>query len=145
MTHLDKLLILALVLQVALTFGVLILLGRARLPLIARGEVRIDDIAVASSAWPLKSQQIANNFNNQFQLPVLFYIALVLILVVGGAGLFEVVLAFAFVATRYAHAYIHCTSNNVRQRFAAYFAGLVLLILLWGWIVVRLLVLAPPL
>ena len=139
MTLTDQLLIVAIALQVALTFGVLIALGRSRLPLIARGEIQIEDIALSSSAWPLKAQQISNNFNNQFQLPVLFYFAALLALVSNEASWIDVVLAFVFVATRYAHAIIHCTTNAVRQRFAAFVAGFLVLVLLWAWVVIRLL------
>ena len=85
--------------------------------------------------------QLGNAVDNQFQLPVLFYVAC-LIAIGFGATLLEVLLAAAFVVTRYVHAFIHVTSNNVVRRFAASTAGLVLLCLFWLDLLVRALVLA---
>jgi hypothetical protein len=37
------------------------------------GEVRLKDIALDSSRWPERLRKLANNYQNQFELPVLFY------------------------------------------------------------------------
>ena len=47
-------------------------------------------------------------------------------------------LAWLFVALRYAHAAVHVTTNRVYRRFFIYTAGLVVLAVLWVWLVVRL-------
>jgi hypothetical protein len=70
-------------------------------------------------------------------------VAVLLALWAGGSGWTEVILAGLFVALRYAHAAIHVTTNRVHRRFAVYTAGLVVLALLWLWLVLRLLILAP--
>jgi hypothetical protein len=140
-----KLLIVAIAAQVLLAFIILLLMGRERLPLVASGEIAIDKIAVDKSAWPLRARLVSNSFDNQFQLPVLFYVAALLALWAGGASWVEVVLAWVFVILRYAHAAIHVTTNHVHSRFAAYAAGLAVLALLWLWLVVRLLILSPSL
>ena len=139
----DKLLILAIVLQVLLTLGLLVWMGVERVPRVARGEIAVKDIAVDRDAYPLKARLLSNSFDNQFQLPVLFYLAALLALWSGGAGWVEVVLAGLFVALRYVHAAIHVTTNRVYRRFAVYCAGLVVLALLWLWLVLRLVILAP--
>lgn len=139
----DKLLILAIAVQVLLTMGLLVWMGVERVPRVARGEIAVKDIAVDSDAYPLKARLLSNSFDNQFQLPVLFYLAALLALWSGGAGWVEVVLAGLFVALRYVHAAIHVTTNRVYRRFAAYCAGLVVLALLWLWLVLRLVILAP--
>jgi len=144
MPFVDKLLVLAIAAQVLLTLAILVWMGRERIPRIARGEIRMDDIAVDRTAYPLRARLLSNSFDNQFQLPVLFYVAALLALWSSAAGGVEVVLAWLFVMLRYAHAAIHVTSNNVPQRFAVYLAGLVVLALLWLWLVLRL-VLAPSL
>ncbi len=139
----DKLLILAMAAQVVLTLGILVLMGRERVPRVMRGEIAVADIAVDRSAYPLRARLLSNSFDNQFQLPVLFYVAVLTVLWSGGAGLVDVLLAWAFVVLRYLHAAIHITTNRVHRRFAAYGAGLVVLVLLWLWLVLRLVVLAP--
>lgn len=139
----EKLLILAMAAQVLLTLGILIWMGFERVPRVARGEIAVKDIAVDRAAYPLRARLLSNSFDNQFQLPVLFYVAALLALWSGGTGWVEVALAWLFVALRYAHAAVHVTSNRVYRRFALYTAGLVVLALLWVWLVLRLIILAP--
>lgn len=138
MSGFEKLLVLAVFAQVCLTLGVLIYLGKLRLPLISSGEVKAADIALTEDSWPKLTHQVSNNFSNQFQLPVLFYLAAMMCLAlrfVPGIFLF---CAIGFVASRYVHAFIHCTSNHVRRRFTAFFIGLVFLTIGWLDLVIEL-------
>jgi hypothetical protein len=139
----EKMLILAMAAQVLLTLGVLIWLGFERVPPVMRGEIAIKDIAVERDAYPLRARLLSNSFDNQFQLPVLFYVVALIMLWSGGAGGVEVGLAWLFVVSRYVHAGIHVSSNRVYHRFAMYCAGLVVLALLWLWLVLRIVILAP--
>jgi hypothetical protein len=130
-------LIAAVLVQGALALVVLALLGNVRLPLIAGGNVHIADVALSRDAWPDRAKQVSNAFDNQFQLPVLFYVA-------GGLALYfqpsllEVVLAWLFVVLRIAHAAIFVTTNHVVRRFTAYAIGYGVLVLFWLDLVVRL-------
>ena len=143
MTLTAKLLVLAIAAQVLLTMAILVMMGRERVPRIRSGEIKVADIAVERTAYPLKARLLSNSFDNQFQLPVLFYVAALLTLFAAATGWVEVVLAWVFVALRYGHAFIHVTSNHVYHRFMVYTAGLAVLALLWLWLVLRLVVLAP--
>jgi hypothetical protein len=143
MALVDKLLILAIAAQVLLTLGIVVWMGFERVPRVARGEIAVKDIAVDGQAYPLRARLLSNSFDNQFQLPVLFYVAALLLLWSGGAGWVELALAWLFVALRYGHAAVHVTTNRVYRRFFIYTAGLVVLGLLWLWLVVRLIILAP--
>ncbi len=143
MFYSEKLLILAVAAQVLLTVIVLVWMGMERIPRVMRGEIDIKDIAVDRTAYPLRARLLSNNFDNQFQLPVLFYVAAILSLWSNGTGWFEAILATLFVALRYAHALVHVTSNHVQRRLMLYSAGLVVLGLLWLWLVIKLVVLAP--
>ena len=135
----EKLLILCVAAQVLLTMAILVWMGMERVPRVMRGEIAMRDIAVKRDAYPLRAQLLSNNFDNQFQLPVLFYVAVLLALWSGGAGWIEAALAGIFVVLRYVHAGIHVTTNRVVRRFGVYFAGLVVLVLLWLWLVIRIL------
>lgn len=137
MTLTEKLLILAMAAQVLLALGLLLWLGRERVPRIMRGEIAMADIAVERTAYPLKARLLSNSFDNQFQLPVLFFVGALLALHLGVVSWVEVILAWAFVALRYVHAAVHVTTNNVEQRFAAYGAGLAVLVLFWLWLIIR--------
>lgn len=138
-----KLLVLAIAAQVLLTFVILWLMGRERVPRVMSGEIPMQDIAVDRSAYPLRARLLSNNFDNQFQLPVLFYVAALLALWAGGIGWLDVVLAWLFVALRYVHAAIHTTTNSLLPRFSAYTAGMAVLGAFWLWLMIRLLILAP--
>ena len=95
---------------------------------------RIHPQAVASSAQSaalLTDSRAADNFRNLFELPVLFYLALVVAAVSGLVTGTLLVLAWLFVALRVLHSAIHCTYNKVMHRFKAYLAGGMVLWAIW--------------
>ncbi len=98
---------------------------------------RIHPQAVATSAQAaarLTDSRAADNFRNLFELPVLFYLALVVAAVAGLATDATLALAWLFVLLRVVHSAIHCTYNKVMHRFQAYLAGGVVLWVLWAWL-----------
>ena len=125
--------------QVALTFILLMRLGSGRLRTLSAGNTKVRDIALGESNWPSDVTQVGNCFNNQFQLPMLFYVLVVLALVLHKADLLFVIMSWIFVISRIVHAGVHITSNNVNQRFAAYTVGMVVLLLMWAIFAVRIL------
>ena len=48
-----------------------------------------------------------------------------------GASYLTVILAWLFALLRYAHAYIHLTSNKLRWRNMTFRVGLLVLVVLW--------------
>ena len=96
---------------------------------------RIHPQAVATSAAAaarLTDSRAADNFRNLFELPVLFYLALVVAFSSGQVDVATLSLAWTFVALRVAHSAIQCTYNKVMHRFAVYVAGGLALWSLWG-------------
>jgi hypothetical protein len=138
----EKLLMLTMAAQVLLTLGLLFWMGSERVPRVMRGEIPVADIAVERTAYPLKARLLSNSFDNQFQLPVLFFVGALLALQMGAVSWVEAIFGLVFVALRYVHAAIHVTTNHVQQRFAAYTLGLAVLCLFWLWLVFKIL-LAP--
>ena len=136
----EKLLVLAMAAQVLLAIGLVLWLGFERVPRVMRGEIRVADIAVERTGYPLKARLLSNSFDNQFQLPMLFMAGALLALHVGAVGWVEVVLAWLFVVLRYGHAAIHVTTNRVHRRFAVYTAGLAVVSLFWLWLTIRVLI-----
>lgn len=100
---------------------------------------RIHPQAVATSAQAaarLTDSCAADNFRNLFELPVLFYVALVAAAMTGQVTVTTLALAWLFVLLRVAHSAIQCTYNKVMHRFYAYLAGGMVLWALWaaiGW------------
>lgn len=127
--------------QGVLVFGITVILYFERIPRVMRREVRIGDIALDRSGWPKRAQQVANSFSNQFEVPVLFFVACGLALYFGATAL-EAALAWLFVGSRSVHAFIHVTSNHVPRRFFAYAAGVIIIALFWADLIVRLILLA---
>ena len=142
MPFVEKLLMLAMAAEVLLIFGLLFWLGRERVPRVMSGEIAMADIAVERTAYPLQAKLLANSFDNQFQLPVVFFVGALLVLHLGNVSWVEAALGLVFVALRYTHAAIHVTTNNVGQRFVAYTLGLAVLVVFWLWLVFKIL-LAP--
>ena len=136
MTGNEVLLLLAVWVQGAMALALLWLVGAIRLPLVASGKVSIGAIALSREPWPDREKQASNAFDNQFQLPVLFFVACGAALFFG-PGVLEVVLAWVFVLSRIVHATIHVTSNQVVRRFWAYAFGYAVLVVFWLDLLVR--------
>lgn len=114
--------------QITLSLGLVLLLGNTRVGALKRREVRLADVAIGNDGWPTGARLIGNNYQNQFEAPVLFYALVVMAIVVGADGPVMTGLAWAFVASRLLHSLIHLNGNNVRRRFLAFVTGIVILI-----------------
>ncbi len=130
--------LLPLFVEVLLTFGLLFWLAPLRNADFRNG-VRPSDVALGEPKWSRRSQQVAKCFDNQFQLPVLFYVLTILSIVTRHADVVFVVLAWVFVLSRFGHAYVHTTSNIVRLRGAIFGIGGLTLFIAWIIFMVRIL------
>jgi hypothetical protein len=129
--------------QVVLTLAIGFWLAGVRSKTLLRREVHPRDIALDQPNWPVHATQLGNSFRNQFELPVLFYVLTVLAIITRQADLLFVVLAWAFVLTRLAHAFVHVTSNRVQIRGSLYLVGAVVLAVMWAIFMVRFLLSLP--
>ena len=85
---------------------------------------------------PSESLMVRNNLANQFELPVLFHIACLLLYITDADNIVTILLAWLFVAARYVHTYVHVTSNRLRYRAPAFIVSFVTLGLMWAWMAV---------
>ena len=131
--------LLPLFVEVILTFVLLYSLAPMRQGAFRRGQVREADIAMGQKAWPPRAQQFANAFDNQFQLPVLFYVLTILSIITRHADIIFLALAWIFVLARIAHAFVHVTSNRVMVRGTIYGVGATVLLIMWIIFMVRVL------
>jgi len=95
--------------------------------------------AFADGVEPEPLRVVARHYANLFEMPVLFYVGVILTFVTAHVSGWMIGLAWAYVALRYAHSFVHLTSNHVITRFALYLASAFVLALLWGTLFVRLL------
>jgi hypothetical protein len=126
---------------VGLAFALLLGMATARGQALKARETTFKDIALRQPNWPVRATQVGNCFANQFELPVLFYILIALALPLHHADLVIVMLSWVFVVTRFAHAGIFVTSNNVQQRSLAWFAGVLVLFAMWLYFALKVLLL----
>ena len=118
--------------MVALTIAVWLRMYAMRIGEMKRKRIHPQSVATsAQMAARLADTRAADNFRNLFELPVLFYLALVVAAMTGQAGTAVLALAWTFVGLRMLHSWIHCTYNKVMHRFQAYLAGGVVLWALW--------------
>jgi hypothetical protein len=120
--------------QVFLTFLVMIQMGRARSASLAQSRTHPDkrDVALGQNKWSDAATKAANNFSNQFELPVLFYAGVAFALLLKQVDFVMIAFAWAFALSRIVHAIIHLGPNVVRLRFLAYLVGGISLLGLWG-------------
>ena len=126
--------------QVGLTFALLFAMATARTRAVQSGQTKLEEIALRQPNWPERPTQIANCFSNQLELPVLFYVLIALGLPLRHTDLVIVLLSWVFVLTRFIHAGIFVTSNDVRSRSLAWFAGVIVLFVMWIWFAIGVLV-----
>ena len=117
--------------EVALTFGLLFYMGYLRTGAVRRGEVRLKDVALGQYNWPTPAIQASNYYSNQFELPVLFYVLVILALGLRKADLLFVIMSWIFVITRLFHALVHITTNSMARRFYVFVAGAIVLLIMW--------------
>jgi hypothetical protein len=126
--------------QVGLIFLIALLMLKERVAALTSRKTHYRDIALGEPNWPPRAIQAANCFRNQFEMPVLFFVLIAIALPLRRADLVVVLLSWVFVVTRFAHAGIFVTSNNVRQRGLAFIAGVLVLMAMWLYVAVRLLI-----
>jgi hypothetical protein len=135
--------LLPLFVEVTLTFVLLFWTGYLRTNALNTGAVAPRDIALREPSWPVRTAQVGNAYQNQLELPVLFYVLTILAWITRHADYLFVIMAWVFVALRLVHAYIHVTENDVRRRGLMFGLGAVVLALMWAIFMFRLLLGLP--
>ncbi|TLY49052.1 MAG: hypothetical protein E6K53_14735, partial [Gammaproteobacteria bacterium] len=96
---------------------------------------RIHPQSIATSATVaarLKDTKAADNFRNLFEVPVLFYPALIVAFLTAQVSATTLALAWIFVALRMMHSAIQCGYNKVMHRFYVYVSSSWVLWILWA-------------
>jgi hypothetical protein len=114
------------------TSFVLLLIPIARFRAAFRRQVVSDDFKHGESGNVPPHVSLPNrNYMNLLELPVLFYVAGVLIYVTGGATPAMLMTAWAYVGLRVLHSLIHLTYNHVIQRMLVFATSNFVLVALW--------------
>jgi hypothetical protein len=116
--------------QIGWTFALYVWLTIERTRAIVRGEVKYSAFEFGRGEPP-KVARISRNLANQFELPVIFYAVVVLLVVIGRVGTIDVLAAWAFVAGRVVHTLVQTLTGDVPLRgrvFLINFAAVVVLV-----------------
>ena len=119
--------------MVIVTMLVWLRLYAVRIPEMRR--LRIHPQSVATSAQKssrLVDTRAADNFSNLFEVPVLFYLALIVAYLTQQTTPLVLGLAWAFVTGRALHSLIQCSYNKVMHRFAVYSLTTCVVWVLWA-------------
>ena len=136
-----QMVLLPVLVQVALTFALLIWMVSARRHALVSRETKARDIALGEPKWPVRATQIGNCFRNQFELPVLFYVLIALALPLRRVDDIILLLSWIFVISRLVHAGVFVTSNDLGRRSTAWIAGALVLLVMWLYFALKILLL----
>jgi len=73
----------------------------------------------------------ANNFSNLFEMPVLYFAIVPLLLITHQANMVQVALAWTYVALRFVHSFIHIVVRRVQLRAMVYWLSCAALMAMW--------------
>lgn len=113
--------------HVALTALLYVLLTIVRAPAVWHLGRRAD----SSNPWAGVEPRIGANLSNQFEWPLFFHVACLLLIELRAVGPGQVVLAWVFVAGRLAHAGVQVFTTNMRLRGAVFTVNFLAVLGMW--------------
>lgn len=118
--------------HVALAAALYALLTIARAPAVWGLGRRAD----GSNPWARIEPRISANLSNQFEWPVLFHVACLVLMQQGTAGRAAWILAWAFVGGRVLHSAVQIGTANVRLRGLVFMVNFLAVLGLWALVLV---------
>lgn len=125
-----KMIFLPVLLQVLLTVYAYVLLVRVKAQAMKAGLVNKERLGLHDDAWPDSVLKINNNIGNQFEIPILFYVLVIVLFSVGAASVFAQIVAWLFAASRVVHLIVHTGSNYVPLRRNVFTFGILMILVL---------------
>src|SRR4051812_38933755 len=117
-------LIFPMALYVFYILGFAVFMFRSRVRNIRAGEISPRYFKVyEGQKLPERAELIAQHFQNQFEMPILFLITCVVFISLDAVNAITVTIAWTFVISRGLHAWIHLGRNRVPRRAAAFGMG----------------------
>ncbi|MGH1469330.1 MAG: MAPEG family protein [Bdellovibrionales bacterium] len=122
-------------------FGLLILTFIKRKTAIKKGRIDYKFFKTYSDfEEPRDLAVLSRHVANQFELPPVFMLTVVLLLSFSKVEILTVLLAWTFVLVRVYHSTIHLGSNNILRRAKAYVFGWFIVLALWIQIMIHFLI-----
>ncbi len=127
----DNPLLWPLLVQVWLTIVVIILTFSVRVKSYKQGKVNVVYFKHNQGKAPKTMLRWGDNLQNQFELPVLFYALVTILIATENTESIYIILAWIFVFSRVVHSWIHIKSNHIGQRLTSFAAGFITIIVMW--------------
>lgn len=109
---------------------------RSRVRAITSGEVPPKYFKTYTGQTPAeKTLVIGRHYDNQFQVPLLFFAGGTLHIVLNTTNTTTVIIAWLFALSRLLHSFVHLGSNMLQKRVAAFAIGWLMIVLLWGQLI----------
>jgi hypothetical protein len=103
----------------------------ARTRAVQRGDVDYSCFVLGRDE-PLAVARITRNLANQFELPVIFYALVILLVALGRVTVLDVIAAWVFVAGRVIHTLVQTLTDNVVLRGRVFTIGFAAVVVLAG-------------
>lgn len=116
--------------HLALVFFLFVMVSIRRMQASRLNEFQINDLAYKGNE-PEASRRWANNLNNQFELPLLFYALVALLYATASVNSTYVLLGFVFLAGRIIHTVVQVSADNVRLRGMVFTINFTALAIMW--------------
>src|SRR5690349_45859 len=104
-------LVLPMLAHIGWVFVLYVWLTLARKQAVGRGEVVLGDFARHDE--PHEVARITYNLANQFELPVIFYALVIVLVATKNVTMLDMLAAWLFVAGRVIHSLVQCLTDNV--------------------------------
>ena len=126
--------LLPMLVEIGWTFVLYASLTVARQRAVKRGEVEY--VSFAHGDEPHHIERITRNLANQFELPVIFYAIVVLLVATKNVTTLDVIAAWVFVAGRVIHTLVQTLTDNVPLRGQVFLINFAAVVVLAGHVAV---------
>ncbi len=119
--------------QIVLTIGLYFVLAKRKNAALAAGNIDEERRGLFDDAWPDTVVQVNNCIRNQFEIPILFYVLVIVLSQIGSVDIIALSVAWLFLLARVAHAAVHIGSNFVPLRRKLFTLSALLILVLIGF------------
>lgn len=115
------------------SLGVILYTAMSRMKAVKRGDMKgtYYKLFQGDDKQPEALRLMERHIINLFEVPVLFYPAVVTYYVLGQVNLLAVILVWFFVVMRLVHSYVHMTSNRIMPRMRTFAMGMLSVGAIW--------------
>jgi hypothetical protein len=135
-----KLAVLALMLHVAMTLFIGLKSFKARVRALKNGSAKLDLIEADSSNWPRRARLLGNNFDSQFDSPMMWYAVTAIAIALVKVDVVFVAMSFLYLFARLGHSIVHVSGGNVPARARIFLFSFFVIVAMWLWLTFKLFV-----